>query len=73
MTNTLGRLCTVHPKKRECFFLHLLLVNVPGPTSIQYLQNVNGTLYDTFFCACRKLRLLEDDNHWDLTFADAAK
>ena len=41
--------CTVHPKQRECFFLHLLLVNVPGPTSVQYLQKVNDTLYDTFF------------------------
>lgn len=72
MTNTLGRLYTVHPKQRECFFLRLLLVNVPGPTSFRYLRKVNGTLYDTFFDACRELHLLEDDNHWDLTLADAA-
>jgi len=72
MTNTLGRLYTVHPKQRECFFLRLLLVNVPGPTSFQYLRKVNGTLYDTFFDACRELHLLVDDNHWDLTLADAA-
>ncbi|XP_071040071.1 uncharacterized protein [Parasteatoda tepidariorum] len=72
MTNTLGRLYTVHPKQRECFFLRLLLVNVPGPTSFQYLRKVNGTLYGTFFDACRELHLLEDDNHWDLTLADAA-
>ena len=24
------------------------------------------------FHACRELHLLKDDNHWDLTFADAA-
>ena len=54
--NSLGRLCTVHPKQREFFFLRLLLVNVPGPTSIQYLQKVNGTLNDTFY-ACRELHL----------------
>ncbi|CAB3244804.1 unnamed protein product [Arctia plantaginis] len=45
---TLGRLYTVHPKQRECFYLRLLLD------------------------ACRELQLLEDDNHWDLTLADAA-
>ena len=46
--NTLGRLYTVHPKQRECFFLRLLLVNVSGPTSFQYLRTVNGILYDTY-------------------------
>lgn len=46
MTNTLGRLYTVHPKQRECFFLRLLLVNVTGPTSFQYLRKVNGTSYN---------------------------
>ncbi|XP_015925246.3 uncharacterized protein [Parasteatoda tepidariorum] len=71
MTNTLGRLYTVHPKQHECFFLCLLLVNVPGPISFQYLRKVNGTSYGTFFDACRELHLLEDDNHWDLTLADA--
>ena len=70
MTNALGRLHTVHPKQRECFFLRLLLVNFPG--SFQYLRKFNGTLYDTFFDACRELHLLEDDNHWDLTLSDAA-
>ena len=50
MTNTLGRLYTVHPKQQECFFLRLLLVNVPGSTSIQYLRKVTSTLYDTFLC-----------------------
>jgi len=71
MTNTLGRLYTIHPKQRECFFLRLLLVNVPGPTSFQYLRTVNDILYDTYFDACRKLHLLENDNHWDLTLAEA--
>ena len=71
MGNTLGRLYTVHPKQRECFFLRLLLVNVLGPTSFQYLRTVNGILCVTYYDACRELHLLEDDNHWDLTLADA--
>ena len=48
MTNTLSRLYAVHLKQREGFYLRLLLVSVPGPTSYQYLRKVNGTLYDTF-------------------------
>ncbi|GFX74603.1 ATP-dependent DNA helicase [Trichonephila clavipes] len=69
---TLGRLYTVHPKQRECFYLRLLLVNVPGPTSFEFLRTVNGRVFNTYQDACRELQLLEDDNHWDLTLADAA-
>ncbi|XP_063980943.1 uncharacterized protein LOC135164482 [Diachasmimorpha longicaudata] len=68
---TLGRLYTVHPKQCECFHLRLLLVNVPGPTSFKFLRTVNGRVFNTFQDACRELQLLEDDNHWDLTLADA--
>jgi len=71
MGNTLVQLYTVHPKQRECFFLRLLLVNVPRPTSFQYLRTANSILYDTYHDACCELHLLEDDNHWDLTHADA--
>ncbi|XP_074115113.1 uncharacterized protein LOC141537831 [Cotesia typhae] len=69
---TLGRLYTVHPKQRECFYLRLLLVNVPGPTSFEFLRTVKGRVFNTYQDACRELQLLEDDNHWDLTLADAA-
>ncbi|CAH2088688.1 unnamed protein product [Euphydryas editha] len=69
---TLGRLYTVHPKQCECFFLRLLLVNVPGPTSFEFLRTVNGRTFNTYKEACCELKLLEADNHWDLTLADAA-
>ncbi|XP_025194300.1 uncharacterized protein LOC112593923 [Melanaphis sacchari] len=72
MAKTLGRLYTVHPKQRECFYVRLLLVNVPGPTSFEFLRTVNGPVFNTYQDACRELQLLEDDNHWDLTLADAA-
>ncbi|XP_072392261.1 uncharacterized protein [Diabrotica undecimpunctata] len=68
----LGRLYTVHPNQRECFYLRLLLVNVPGPTSFEFLRTVNGRVFNTYQDACRELQLLEDDKHWDLTLADAA-
>lgn len=60
---TLGRLYTVHPKQRECFYLRLLLVNVPGTTSFEFLRTVNGRVFNTYQDACRELQLLEDDNH----------
>lgn len=71
-TNVLGRLYTVHPRQRECFYLRLLLINVPGPTSFDYLKTVNGQLHTTYHDACRALQLLENDSHWDSTLADAA-
>ncbi|XP_055910582.1 uncharacterized protein LOC129944943 [Eupeodes corollae] len=33
---------------------------------------VNGRVFSTYQDACRELQLLEDENHWDLTLADAA-
>jgi len=38
--NTLGRLHTVHPKQRECFYLRLLLINVRGPTLYEYSRTI---------------------------------
>lgn len=70
-TNVLGRLYTVHPKQRDCFYLRLLLINVRGPTSFDYLKFVNGTLHATNHDACLALQLLEGDAHWDTTMADA--
>ncbi|CAI6370275.1 unnamed protein product [Macrosiphum euphorbiae] len=70
-TDSLGRIYTVHPRQDECFYLRLLLVNVRGPTSFNYLRTVNGVLFTTFREACQCLNLLENDSHWDLTLADA--
>jgi hypothetical protein len=64
-TNALGRIYTVHPRNDESFNLRLLLVNIPGPTSFQFLRNVDGELCPTHKEACQRLRLQEDDVHWD--------
>ena len=42
--NTIDRLYTVHPNLDECFFLRMLLVNVPGPISFQQLKIVDGVI-----------------------------
>lgn len=70
-TTTLGRLYTIHPRQRECFFLRLLLINVRGPTSFEFLRTVNGQVHVNYEDACRALQLLEDDAHWDTALAEA--
>ena len=47
-------------------FLHrLLLVDVPGPTSFQFLRNVDGELCATYREGRECLHLLENYVHWD--------
>ncbi|XP_026467790.1 uncharacterized protein LOC113371378 [Ctenocephalides felis] len=70
-TDAIGRIYTVHPNNDECYYLRLLLVNVPGPTSFQQLKTVDGHLCATYREACHMLQLLEDDSHWDNTLKDA--
>ncbi|XP_039968146.1 uncharacterized protein LOC120779853 [Bactrocera tryoni] len=62
---------TIHPNNTECFYLRLLLVNVQGPRSFEYLKIVDGHLCETYREACHLLHLLENDSHWESTFQDA--
>ncbi|GFX95305.1 uncharacterized protein TNCV_848951 [Trichonephila clavipes] len=57
--NTIGRLYTVHPNQDECFYLCMLLVNVPGPRFFHELKIVDGVTHATFRSACQALNLLE--------------
>ncbi|GFT56567.1 ATP-dependent DNA helicase [Trichonephila clavipes] len=43
-TDAIGRVYTVHPNNCECFHLRLLLPEVPGPTSFQYLKTIEDYL-----------------------------
>lgn len=70
-SDALGRIYTVHPKNDECFYLRMVLLNVRGPTSFESLRTVDGILCATYREACQRMQLLENDNHWDLTLADA--
>ena len=70
-TDVLGRIYTVHPKNYKCFYLRFLLVNVWGPTSFESLRTVNGIVCPTFRAACPEFNLLENDNHWETTMAEA--
>ncbi|GFQ67251.1 ATP-dependent DNA helicase [Trichonephila clavata] len=64
MANTLGRVYTIHPKQRECFFLHLLLVNISGADIFPIFAKSQWNFIRYFLrCVCRELHLLEDENH----------
>ncbi|GFX34783.1 ATP-dependent DNA helicase [Trichonephila clavipes] len=43
-TDAIGRVYTVHPNNSEWFHLRLLLYEVPGPTSFQYLKTIEGRI-----------------------------
>ncbi|KAL0830677.1 hypothetical protein ABMA28_002814 [Loxostege sticticalis] len=67
----LGRVYTVHPNNSECYYLRLLLLTVRGATSFAFLRTVDGVEHPTFHAACKARHLLDDDNNWDETLAEA--
>ena len=69
---TIGRVYTVHPSHRECFYLRILLHEIKGPTSHNFLKTVEGREFHSFWEACIELGLLEDDKQWESTMAEAS-
>ena len=67
----LGRIYTIHPRDRECFFLRILLINRAGPTSFEDIRTVDGHLCETYKDACERLGLLQSDDHWKVTLEEA--
>ncbi|UYV66363.1 hypothetical protein LAZ67_4001469, partial [Cordylochernes scorpioides] len=72
-TGALGRVYTVHPSNAECYYLRMLLHVVKGPKSFEAIKTVNGQICQTYREACFKLGLLENDQHWDNTLAEASE
>ncbi|GFT89088.1 ATP-dependent DNA helicase [Trichonephila clavipes] len=66
-----GRIYTVHVSNFECYCLRMLLNVIQGPTNFLDLKTVDGQEFETFRQVCKKLGLLEDDNHWDATMEEA--
>ncbi|GAA0139222.1 hypothetical protein LIER_35050 [Lithospermum erythrorhizon] len=58
----LGRLCTVNPIENERYYLRVLLNNVCGSTSFEYLLTVNGHCCKSFQEAAHKRGLLHNDD-----------
>lgn len=59
-------------KQGDRYYLRLLLCHVPGPTSYEYLQTVEGIFYPTFLEAALNLGLLLDDRHYHESLTEAA-
>lgn len=71
-TQTIGRIYTINPKQGDCYYLRLLLISVPGPTSFEMLRQFEGRTYTTYRQACIARGLLEDDHIHRLTLQEAA-
>jgi len=56
----IGHIHFASPSSGECFYLYTLLTVVPGPTSFENLQTVEGVLHPTFQAECLARGLLED-------------
>ena len=67
----IGRVYTIHPNNKECFYLRLLLHRVVGPTSFESLKTYEGQMCQTYMQACQRHGLLHDDSHWDATLAES--
>lgn len=67
----IGRIYSVAPSAGELYYLRLLLIKVPGPTSYEFLRTFNTILYDTFQAACAIRGFIEDDAEWDRCLEEA--
>ncbi|XP_073042800.1 uncharacterized protein [Primulina eburnea] len=68
----IGRIYSCRPSDGEKFYLKLLLMHVPKPTSFKYLRTVNGETFSTFREAAQMLGLMEGDNTADMCIQEAA-
>jgi hypothetical protein len=61
----------IHHAIGERFFLHLLLIIVPGVTSFEHLWSIDDIKHLMFQAACGALGLLQDNTKWDTCMREA--
>ena len=61
----LCRMNFVDPKKRELYFLRLLLLHVAGATSFENVRTFDNITYATFFEAAVARNLVKIDDGWE--------
>ncbi|SGY53294.1 BQ5605_C006g03744 [Microbotryum silenes-dioicae] len=71
-TPAIGRMYFCGPEAGERYYLRLLLLNVPSPTSFAQLRTFNGTEFKTFREACVKRGLLRDNTEANRCLTEAA-
>ena len=67
------RIYSVPATQGELYYLRLLLLNVRGATSYEYLRTVDSHLYDSFKEAAIRLHLLADDSEWENYMKEAQR
>ncbi|XP_043224655.1 uncharacterized protein LOC122382858 [Amphibalanus amphitrite] len=70
---TIGRVVSLTPRHGDVFYLRVLLHHVPGATTFADLRTVDGQVCDTHQEACRRRGLLQDDQEWAETLAEAVR
>ncbi|XP_058216366.1 uncharacterized protein LOC131327288 [Rhododendron vialii] len=58
----IGRIVTANPTEGERYYLRLLLMYIPAPTSYAHLRTVNGITFNSYREAAISHGLLQDDN-----------
>ncbi|GBO20143.1 hypothetical protein AVEN_35896-1 [Araneus ventricosus] len=67
-----ARMCVVNVKDAVRFYLRMLLLYVPGATSLKFLRTVDNVIYDTFKQAAFHRHLLNSDEEFDHCLHDAS-
>ena len=65
------RIYNIHSSAGEQFYLRLLLHNVKGAISFDYLRTVDSMLLPSFLEACKKIGLTADSTEWKKCLEDA--
>ena len=75
ISDTMGRVHSVHPVSGEVYYLRMLLHNEHsmGKTSFTDLKTINGIEKESFQEVCRALGLLQDDYEWDQALIEGAR
>lgn len=70
-SNVLSRIDFCSPKNIELFCLRILLINVPGVTSFEYLLNYKNVVHKTFREVAIARNLFSDNYDWCTLFEEA--
>ncbi|XP_071941099.1 uncharacterized protein [Antedon mediterranea] len=68
----LGRVYTISPKQRKCYYMRLLLHEKRGPKSYKDLKTFNEVEFDTYHATCLAMGLIDNDQHYHRALEEAA-
>ena len=71
-TKMIGRMHFISPNDMERFCLRLLVLNVMGATSYEYLRTFDNKMYSTYQEAAIARGLMRDDKEWDDCLTEAS-